>query len=40
VYNEPGVPVSMLFVPGRKEPVRWRGMSFADELKVILQELP
>ncbi len=40
IYNEPGVPVSMLFVPGRKEPVRWRGISFADELKAILEELP
>ena len=33
IYNEPGVPVSMLFVPGEKEPVRWHGISFADELK-------
>lgn len=40
IYSEPGVPVSMLFVPGRKEPVRWRGMSFADELKTVLEELP
>ena len=38
-YDEPGVPVSMLFVPGRKEPVRWRGMSFADELKTHLEKL-
>jgi thiol:disulfide interchange protein len=40
VYNEPGVPVSMLFVPGEKEPVRWRGMSFANELKTLLEKLP
>jgi thiol:disulfide interchange protein len=40
VYNEPGVPVSMLFAPGEKEPVRWRGMSFADELKAFLEKLP
>ena len=40
VYNEPGVPVSMLFVPGEKESVRWRGMSFADELKALLEKLP
>jgi thiol:disulfide interchange protein len=40
VYNEPGVPVSMLFVPGKNEPVRWRNMSFADELKTLLERLP
>jgi len=40
MYNEPGVPVSMLFVPGEKESVRWRGMSFADELKALLEKLP
>jgi thiol:disulfide interchange protein len=40
VYNEPGVPVSMLFTPGEKEPVRWRGISFADELKSLLEKLP
>ena len=40
VYNEPGVPVSMLFMPGEKEPVRWRGISFADELKALLEKLP
>jgi thiol:disulfide interchange protein len=40
VYNEPGVPVSMLFMPGEKESVRWRGMSFAGELKALLEKLP
>lgn len=40
VYNEPGVPVSMLFTPGEKEPARWRGISFADELKSLLEKLP
>jgi len=39
VYNEPGVPVSMLFEPGKKEPTRWRGILFADELKKALKEL-
>ena len=29
IYNEPGVPVTILFVPGQKEAVRWRSMSFA-----------
>jgi len=40
VYKEPGVPVSMLFVPGEKGPVRWRGILFADELKKSLEKLP
>jgi thiol:disulfide interchange protein DsbD len=40
VYDEPGVPVSILFFPGQKEPVRWRGISFADELKSLLEKLP
>jgi thiol:disulfide interchange protein DsbD len=39
IYNEPGVPVSMLFVPGQKEPVRWRGMAFAEQLKTRLESL-
>ncbi len=40
IYNEPGVPVSMLFLPGRKEPVRWRDKTFGDELKALLEKLP
>ncbi len=39
VYNEPGVPVSILFMPGKKEPIRWRNMFFADELKALLEKL-
>jgi thiol:disulfide interchange protein DsbD len=39
-YSELGVPVSMLFLPGRKEPVRWYDKTFADELKNLLQNLP
>lgn len=38
-YNEPGVPVSMLFLPNKKEPTRWRGKTFGDELKKLLQEV-
>ena len=38
-YNEPGVPVSILFLPGRQE-VRWRGKAFAGELKELLQKIP
>ena len=39
IYNEPGVPVSMLFVPGMEKPLRWHGILFANELKKSLQEL-
>jgi thiol:disulfide interchange protein len=39
IYNEPGVPVSLLFVPGRKEPVKWRGILFADKLRDSLNKL-
>jgi thiol:disulfide interchange protein DsbD len=40
LYNEPGVPVSILFVPGTDEPVRWRGLAFGDELKSALEKRP
>jgi thiol:disulfide interchange protein DsbD len=40
VYNEPGVPVTILFVPGREESLRWRGMAFGDQLKTHLEKLP
>jgi len=39
IYNEPGVPVSMLFIPGGEEPVIWRGILFARELKQQLENL-
>jgi len=39
IYNEPGVPVTMLFVPGNKEPLKWRGILFARELKKQLEKL-
>ena len=39
LYNEPGVPVSMLFIPGEREPIRWNGIFFADELKEHLEKL-
>jgi thiol:disulfide interchange protein DsbD len=39
IYNEPGVPVTMLFTPGKNEPVRWRNMFFADELKTQLDQM-
>ena len=48
IYNEPGVPVSILLVPsaveglvpGAGEPLRWRGLAFEDELKSALERLP
>ncbi|MCK4885732.1 MAG: thioredoxin family protein [Planctomycetes bacterium] len=39
IYNEPGVPVSILFVPG-EESLRWRQIRFADSLKTALEKLP
>ena len=39
IYNEPGVPVSMLFVPGNEDPLKWRGIFFARELKKQLEKL-
>jgi thiol:disulfide interchange protein DsbD len=40
IYNEPGVPVSILFLPGQKEPIRWRDKTFGAELKTLLEKLP
>ena len=41
IYKEPGVPVSMLFVSGKKEPAKiWRGIDFGNDLKKALEELP
>jgi len=40
VYKEPGVPVTLLFLPGETEPVRLRELFFADELKTLLEKLP
>jgi thiol:disulfide interchange protein DsbD len=40
VYKEPGVPVTLLFLPGQNEPVRLRELFFADELKELLEKLP
>jgi len=39
IYKEPGVPVTILFLPGNQPAVRWRGMSFGDELKAELEKL-
>jgi len=40
VYKEPGVPVTMLFLPGETEPVRLRELFFANELRTLLEALP
>ena len=39
VYNEPGVPVTIVLVPGKAEPVRLHGLVIGSELKKILEEL-
>ena len=40
IYKEPGVPVTLLFLPGEIEPVRLRDLFFADELRELLEKLP
>jgi thiol:disulfide interchange protein DsbD len=40
IYKEPGIPVSILHVPDVNESLRWRGISFADELKQALEKIP
>ncbi|MCP4262213.1 MAG: DUF255 domain-containing protein [Planctomycetes bacterium] len=39
-YKEPGVPVTILFLPGAEEPIRLHEIFFAEKLKELLQELP
>ncbi|HUU19304.1 MAG TPA: thioredoxin family protein [Sedimentisphaerales bacterium] len=39
-YNEPGVPVTILFMPGAEEPVKFHEIFFAGKLKELLQKLP
>ncbi|HUT31083.1 MAG TPA: thioredoxin family protein [Sedimentisphaerales bacterium] len=39
-YNEPGVPVTIVLLPGRDEPVRFQELFFADKLKELLESLP
>jgi thiol:disulfide interchange protein len=40
IYKEPGVPVTILFLPGESKPVRLHELFFADELKALLEKLP
>ena len=39
IYNEPGVPVTVLYIPDQKEPIKFRGILFADHLKQQLEQL-
>ena len=39
-YREPGVPVSILFVPGRSDPMRFHGLLIKKELEKALEDLP
>jgi len=40
-YNEPGgVPINVLHIPGRAEPLKLPGIMIADKLKNALEELP
>lgn len=40
IYNEPAVPVSILFIPGAEEPVKFHEIFFAGKLKELLEKLP
>ena len=40
IYNEPGVPVTILLLPDRTEPVRLHELFFYDELRDLLEALP
>ena len=40
VYKEPGVPVSILFVPTQAEPIRLHGLIIGEKLKQLLEALP
>lgn len=40
VYNEPGVPVTILWLPGKAEPVRLHELFIGDELRELLEPLP
>jgi len=39
-YEEPGVPVTILHIPGEQEPVTFNEMFFAKQLKGLLEKLP
>ena len=39
-YKEPGVPVTVLYIPGEQQTVRFNEIFFAKELKGLLEKLP
>ncbi len=39
VFNEPGVPVTILLIPGSNTPIKFPGILFADKLKQQLEQL-
>ncbi len=39
-YNEPGVPVTILIIPGAQQPVKFHEIFFAGKLKELLEKLP
>ncbi len=39
IYKEPGVPVSILYIPGIAQPERLHGMLIGDKLKKLLESL-
>jgi len=39
IYAEPGVPVSMMFLPGEKDPIRWHGFLFGDQLAQAMESI-
>jgi thiol:disulfide interchange protein len=39
-FNEPGVPVTILLIPGAGEPVKFHGIFFAGKLEELLEKLP
>jgi thiol:disulfide interchange protein DsbD len=40
IYKEPGVPVSILFIPGKDKPDRLHGLWIGGRLKELLETLP
>lgn len=40
IYNEPGIPVSILFLPGLSEPMRFHGLLIGKDLEKALKDLP
>jgi thiol:disulfide interchange protein len=40
VYNEPAIPVTILYLPGQSKPARLPGVVIGGELKTLLEKLP